>query len=111
MAVYEAAGKAIERARKGEGPSLIECHTYREYGHFEGDEQTYKYDSDEEIAFHDRDDIKEFRDYAIKKKLFTEKAAKEIEEKSAQDVKDAVEFAKDSPVPKAEALYTDVFAD
>ncbi|MBN7273946.1 ABC transporter substrate-binding protein [Ligilactobacillus pobuzihii] len=111
MAVYEAAGKAIERARKGEGPSLIECHTYREYGHFEGDEQTYKYDSDEENALHERDDVKEFRDYAIKKKLFTEKVAKEIEEKSSQDVKDAVEFAKESPVPQPEALYTDVFAD
>lgn len=111
MAVYEAAGKAIDRARKGEGPSLIECHTYREYGHFEGDEQTYKYDSDEEIAFHDRDDIKEFRAYALKKKLFTEKDAKKIEEKSVQDVADSVEFAKASPIPQPESLFTDVFAD
>ena len=40
--VYEAAGEAIARARRGEGPTLIECVTYRNYGHFEGDEQKYK---------------------------------------------------------------------
>ncbi len=42
MAVYEAAAEAIQRARRGEGPTLIECVTYRNYGHFEGDAQTYK---------------------------------------------------------------------
>ncbi|WP_049589388.1 thiamine pyrophosphate-dependent enzyme, partial [Bacillus amyloliquefaciens] len=42
LAVYQAAGEAIERARNGGGPSLIECMTYRNYGHFEGDAQTYK---------------------------------------------------------------------
>lgn len=40
--IYEAAGEAIEHARNGEGPTLIECRTYRNYGHFEGDEQKYK---------------------------------------------------------------------
>lgn len=42
LAVYQAAEEAIERARNGGGPSLIECMTYRNYGHFEGDAQTYK---------------------------------------------------------------------
>ncbi|MCI4060869.1 thiamine pyrophosphate-dependent enzyme, partial [Bacillus cereus] len=41
LAVYQAAEEAIERARNGGGPSLIECMTYRNYGHFEGDAQTY----------------------------------------------------------------------
>jgi pyruvate dehydrogenase E1 component alpha subunit len=42
VAVYEAAGEAIDRARRGEGPTILECVTYRNYGHFEGDEQKYK---------------------------------------------------------------------
>ncbi len=42
MAVYKAAGEAIDRARRGEGPSIVECVTYRNYGHFESDEQKYK---------------------------------------------------------------------
>ncbi len=111
MAVYEAAGKAIDRARKGEGPTLIECYTYRDYGHFEGEEQTYKYDSKEEIDFSKRNPTKEFRKYAIKQKLFSETTAKRIEKKAAQDVKDAVSFAKESPIPEPETLYTDVFAE
>lgn len=65
MAVFEAAGRAIDRARQGDGPTLIECKTYRNYGHFEGDQQTYKYDSPEEEAFAKRDDIQEFRAYAV----------------------------------------------
>src|SRR5947209_14796109 len=60
LAVYEAAGEAIARARRGEGPSLIECKTYRYYGHFEGDAITYR--TKEELAsFMARDPIKAVR--------------------------------------------------
>ena len=45
-AVYNATKEAIERAKAGQGPTLIECDTYRQYGHFEGDEQKYKTDKD-----------------------------------------------------------------
>lgn len=109
MAVYNAVGKAVDRARKGEGPSLIECQTYRTYGHFEGDEQTYKNDSPEEIAFAQRDDIQEFKDYAITHQLFSGADAQAIEAKSLADVQTAVEFAEASPLPRPEALYEDVF--
>ena len=111
MAVFEAAGRAIDRARQGDGPTLIECKTYRNYGHFEGDQQTYKYDSPEEEAFAKRDDIQEFRAYAVSEGLFTAAEADQIEQQSTDDIEAAVKFAEDSPLPDPESLYEDVFAD
>lgn len=110
-AIYEAAGKAIERARKGEGPTLIECVTYRNYGHFEGDEQKYKAQKGAEKELAERDNITEFRKYAISKKLLTAKKADQLEKKSAEDVENAIKFAEESPIPKPESLYEDVFVD
>lgn len=106
--VYEAAGKAIARARRGEGPTLIECVTYRNYGHFEGDEQKYKAKEGDEKEFADFENITHFREVAIKNKWLTEKKAKEIEEQSRQDTEAAVQFARESSVPKPEALFEDV---
>ena len=111
FAVYEATGEAIERARKGEGPTLVECVTYRNYGHFEGDEQKYKNIDGEEKNRQDRDCIPEFIEKAIAKKLLTKKEAEEIAEKSTTDIAHAIKFAEESPVPRPEALYEDVFAD
>ncbi|KRL05442.1 thiamine pyrophosphate-dependent dehydrogenase E1 component subunit alpha [Liquorilactobacillus oeni] len=111
MAVYEAAGKAIERARNGEGPTLIECLTYRNYGHFEGDEQKYKASSGDENTFAKRDCIKEFRQYAVDKKLLSAAGANKIEKSSTEDIEHAIKFAEESEVPKPETLYQDVFAD
>ena len=111
FAVYEATGEAIERARKGEGPTLVECVTYRNYGHFEGDEQKYKNINGEEKNRQDRDCIPEFIEKAIAKKLLTKKEAEEIAEKSTTDIAHAIKFAEESPVPRPEALYEDVFAD
>jgi len=111
FAVYEATGEAIERARKGEGPTLVECVTYRNYGHFEGDEQKYKNINGEEKNRQDSDCIPEFIEKAIAKKLLTKKEAEEIAEKSTTDIAHAIKFAEESPVPRPEALYEDVFAD
>lgn len=106
--VYEAAGEAIARARRGEGPTLIECVTYRNYGHFEGDEQKYKAKEGDEKEFADFENITHFREVAIKNKWLTEKKAKEIEEQSRQDTEAAVQFARESSVPNPEALFEDV---
>lgn len=106
--VYEAAGEAIARARRGEGPTLIECVTYRNYGHFEGDEQKYKAKEGDEKEFADFENIIHFREVAIKNKWLTEKKAKEIEEQSRQDTEAAVQFARESSVRKPEALFEDV---
>ncbi|MGX6977892.1 thiamine pyrophosphate-dependent dehydrogenase E1 component subunit alpha [Vagococcus elongatus] len=108
MAVYEEAGKAIDRARKGEGPTLIECMTYRNYGHFEGDEQKYKAKDGEEKNWADLDNIVLFREEAIKNKWLTAEQADEIEAESARAIEEAVVFARNSPLPKPESLMEDV---
>lgn len=110
-AVYEAAGVAIDRARNGEGPTLLECVTYRNYGHFEGDEQKYKASSGPEKERADRDCIQEFRKYAVKHRLLTNKELSEIEERSTQAIEAAIKFAEESPIPDPEALYEDVYAN
>ncbi|GAB3790460.1 thiamine pyrophosphate-dependent dehydrogenase E1 component subunit alpha [Virgibacillus kimchii] len=110
-AVYDTAGEAIERARNGEGPTLIECVTYRNYGHFEGDEQTYKADSGEEKEWAQVDPLEVFREYAIENGLITEDELDQLQEESIKDLEAAVKFAQESPEPAPESLYEDVFAD
>lgn len=111
VAVMEASGEAIERARKGEGPTLIECVTYRKYGHFEGDEQTYKASEGDEKDWADVDALDVFRKYAIENDLLSEEELDEIREQSQNDIKEAVEYAQNSSEPDPKALYEDVFAD
>lgn len=99
LAVYEKAGEAVERARCGEGPTLIEMLTYRWFGHHEGDPGT-AYRSKEEIEkWKKRDPIKALRERAIDFQWATvgefEKTDKEVQEL----IKDAVEFAGNSPLP------------
>lgn len=108
VAVYEAAGEAIDRARRGEGPTIVECMTYRDYGHFEGDEQKYKAKDGAEKELADFDNIPAFREVAIKNKWLTAKTADEIEAQSIKDTEHAVKFASESPLPNPEALYEDV---
>ncbi len=108
VAVYEAAGVAIDRARSGQGPTILECVTYRNYGHFEGDEQKYKSKEGKEKEFADIDNIPVFKEVAIKNKWLTEKIASDIEVQSVKDVEIAVLFARESDVPNPECLYEDV---
>ncbi|MGV0335874.1 thiamine pyrophosphate-dependent dehydrogenase E1 component subunit alpha [Corynebacterium kroppenstedtii] len=108
--VYDEVGDAIKRARKGEGPSLIECRTYRKYGHFEGDEQAYKATEGTEKEFADLDPIPRFREDAIEKGWLSKKKADEIEKASDKRIDDAIEFAEKSPIPDPEDLLSNVFA-
>ncbi|MGZ9478256.1 thiamine pyrophosphate-dependent dehydrogenase E1 component subunit alpha [Staphylococcus epidermidis] len=105
--VYKATQEAVERAKKGEGPTLIECDTYRKYGHFEGDEQKVKSTDDRNA---DKNATVEFRKRAIEENWLTEKEADEIEKAAEQAVEDAVKFAEESELPDEDSLYKDVFA-
>lgn len=107
VAVYEATEEAIKRAKAGEGPTLIECDTYRQYGHFEGDEQKYKTDLDPNK---DRDPIVEFRQKAIENNWMTADQADEIEAQAKKTIEEATAFAEASPLPDESELYTDIFA-
>jgi len=109
IAVYEAAKEAIERARNGEGPTLIECITYRNYGHFEGDAQTYKTTKEKEEHLTSKDAINQFKTYLQENKLLTENEMIEIEKMVTEMVNKSVEFAKNSDYPNPSELITDVY--
>lgn len=109
VAIYEASKRAIERARKGEGPTLIEAVTYRNYGHFEGDAQLYKTDEERTVNLNERDSIQIFRNYVIENELMTEEELDTIDAEVKAAIDKAVEFAEASPWPKPEDLLTDVY--
>ncbi|MFB0543858.1 MAG: thiamine pyrophosphate-dependent dehydrogenase E1 component subunit alpha, partial [Candidatus Bathyarchaeia archaeon] len=107
LAVYEAAEKAVENARRGEGPTLIECKTYRWLGHHAGDPgQAYR--SKEEVErWREHCPIKRFRGVLLSRGAAEEVSAVEAEVKEA--VKDAMDFALESPYPDREELLRDIF--
>jgi len=108
MAVYEAVGEAVARARKGEGPTLVECKTYRWHGHYEGDPQTYK--PKEEIEeWKMKDPIPVFRKRLVEMKVLTEQEAEKIDQEVNDEIDRAVKFAEESPFPAPEEALEDVF--
>lgn len=109
VAVYEAAERAIERARNGEGPTLIECKTYRNYGHFEGDGQTYKSKEQQDLHTGELDCLKKFRAYALEHHLLSLEELDEIRARAKEAVEQAVKFAEDSPYPDADEVLDDVY--
>ncbi len=109
VAVYEAAGEAVARARRGEGPTLIEAKTYRFRGHFEGDAGTYR-PKEEVEEWLKRDPIKSFKDKLIKMKVLTEKEADEIDQAAREEMDEAVKFAQESPFPEPEEALKNVYS-
>jgi 2-oxoisovalerate dehydrogenase E1 component len=108
IAVYEAVKEAVDRARKGLGPSLIECKTYRWHGHFTGDPQIYR--TKEEVEeWKKRDPIPMFRKKLVKMGLFTEGAADKINREMDEEIEKAVAFAQESPFPAPEETLCDVY--
>ncbi len=109
MAVYDTVGEAVARARKGEGPTLIEAKTYRYRGHFEGDAGTYR--PKEEIEkWMARDPVKIFQEQLINMKGLTVKQAEEIDREILAEIDKAVQFAKESPFPEPEEALNNVYA-
>ena len=109
LAVHEAVTEAVKRARRGEGPSLVECKTYRWRGHFEGDACTYR--CDEELKeWMAKDPIPRFEAKLIESNTLTQAELDEIKARIEKDIEDAVVFAKESPMPSESALMEDVYA-
>ena len=111
MAVYETAGKAIQRARAGEGPTLMECKTYRWRGHHEGDpNQGRRYRTMEEVkAWMEKCPIKRFEARLIEEKVLTKAKTKKIWEEVQKEIDDSVEYANQSSFPEPQDLYEDVY--
>ena len=113
FAVYEAAKAAVERARAGEGPTLIECKTYRIEGHFVGDPELYRSKEETMKIFHDTDPLKKFREKMAESmnNLVTSAECDEIDAKVDAKIKAAKEFAMDSKQPDASEYMKFVYAD
>lgn len=110
LAVRDASAKLINRARRGEGPSILECKTYRIEGHFLGDPQHYR--TPEEVKdVHDHNDpIERFRTKALLDGVLTQNDIDKIEEKLDKEFEEALEFAENSPFPKPEEALEDIYA-
>jgi pyruvate dehydrogenase E1 component alpha subunit len=109
IAVYEAVGQAVTRARKGRGPTLVECKTYRWHGHYEGDRQSYK-PKEEAEEWKKRDPILAFKRRLLETGTVTEKEIDKIDHEIGEEIEGAVKFAQESPSPAPEETLEDVFA-
>jgi acetoin:2,6-dichlorophenolindophenol oxidoreductase subunit alpha len=110
VAVYEAAGEAIARARKGDGPSFIECKTYRFYNHHGVQNLGLKYRTDDEVnEAKKRDPIFTFEERVVKAKLLTKKKLEATWAEQRQAITDAIAFADASPLPNPDQILADVY--
>jgi acetoin:2,6-dichlorophenolindophenol oxidoreductase subunit alpha len=109
LAVYQSTQGALTRARGGQGPTLIECKTYRWHGHSEHDKAFYR--TDEELAmWKSRDPIPTFTTYLQARNVLTADKLQEIEARVTKTIDDAVEFAMNAPDPAPEDAVTDLYA-
>jgi pyruvate dehydrogenase E1 component alpha subunit len=98
LAVYDVMSKAIVRARSGEGPTLIECKTYRWYGHSEIDPAKYRA-KDEVESWRKKDPIPRMEKYLMDRKLLTDEQKKQIAAEIVAEMDEAIAFAEASPYP------------
>jgi pyruvate dehydrogenase E1 component alpha subunit len=108
-AVYEASREAVERARKGNGPTLIECKTYRHKGHSRVDPARYR-PKEEVETWLAKDPIKRLTEQLLQTKTLTEVEIAKIEEEVSATIEEAVKFAIESPYPAPEEALEDVYA-
>jgi pyruvate dehydrogenase E1 component alpha subunit len=109
IAVYQAAKEAVERAREGKGPTLMECKTYRYEGHEIGDPwETYRSKEDVE-DWKKKDPISSLRQKLIDDEIVAKEEIDDLEKDVAHRIELAVEFAKQSPSPEPKEAFEDVF--
>jgi TPP-dependent pyruvate/acetoin dehydrogenase alpha subunit len=108
LLVRKAAETAVLRARKGEGPSLIENKTYRIRGHFEGDPQKYRRPAEVALWEDNNDPIARFSHFLTQKKILTENIKEDVWREVAAQLSEAVAFADQSPFPEPEEALEDL---
>jgi pyruvate dehydrogenase E1 component alpha subunit len=107
--VYEKAGEAIALARRGEGPTLLECKTYRFYGHFVGDPLVYRSKEEAEDWKQNRDPLELFEAKVVEAGLVAADDLRRIDADVALTIERAVTEAEAAPMPELEDLLTDVY--
>jgi pyruvate dehydrogenase E1 component alpha subunit len=106
--VHNTMAEAAEKARKGEGPTLLELKTYRYKGHSMSDPAKYR--TKEELeAYKKRDPIEQVKDSILKKKLASEEDLEKINNKIKAQVNESVKFSEESDYPTVDDLFTDVY--
>ncbi|MAG31547.1 MAG: hypothetical protein CL908_11735 [Deltaproteobacteria bacterium] len=109
--VYEKAGEAIARARKGEGPTLLECKTYRFAGHFSGDPLPYRSKEVSEDWIQNRDPLQLFEERTIEAGLVGVEDLRAIDGDVEAEIVEAVAAAEEAPLPSLDSVTTDVYVE
>ncbi|TWT01113.1 thiamine pyrophosphate-dependent dehydrogenase E1 component subunit alpha [Planomicrobium sp. CPCC 101079] len=107
--VMNGVGEAVERARNGEGPSIVEAKTYRWKGHSKSDAKKYR-TREEEKEWRLKDPIERMRLVLVQEGLLTEEAAEKIKADAKEEVEASVDFAANSPHPSLDDLMEDIYA-
>jgi pyruvate dehydrogenase E1 component alpha subunit len=112
VAVHEAVTEAVDRARRGEGPSLVEAKTYRFYNHHGIQNLGLKYRPDDEVlAWKERDPIFSFEDRMVKSERLTRDQIEASWAGVRADIEAAIAFAENSPFPEPSALMQGVYSE
>ena len=109
--VHAKAGEAIDRARAGDGPTLLECKTYRFMGHFVGDNVKYRRKEETEDWQRNRDPITTFETKGIEMGLLNPGALRRIDTEVQAEIDAAVVAAQEAPFPEPDDVLTDVYVD
>lgn len=111
LKVKEASQRAVDYARSGKGPYILEFDTYRYRGHSMSDPAKYRSKEEVDQVKQERDPVDHFKDYIMKTLKVTEKQIKAIDDEVKAIVAEAIEFSKTSPEPDPSELYTDILKD
>jgi pyruvate dehydrogenase E1 component alpha subunit len=111
LAMYAATKEALDKARSGKGPSLIEAYTYRRANHTTSDDAS-KYRSEEEVkAWEKKDPINRFRIYLKTKGLWNENFEKQVQKEAEERIEREVKDAEATPSPSIEDLFSHTYAE
>jgi len=110
LKVFNSAKAAIERARGGMGPTLIECMTYRQCGHSRSDPRTYR-TREEEDGWKEFDPIPRYRSWLVDQGKSEAAELSRVENEVEQTIQDAIAFAEASPEPTAGDVYLGIFKE
>jgi len=108
--VYNAAAALVDAARKGKGPALLECMTYRIKGHFVGDPEKYRTKEEVKKHFEENDPIKRYTQYLKEKGIVDDSEFEAIKKRAANELAEAEKFAEDSPYPDPTDAREDLFS-
>lgn len=108
LSVYREVKRAVDRARKGEDPTLVECKTYRYRGHWEGDPEVYRTKKEVE-QWKKKDSIKKYKMYLKENAIATDKELSMLERQVEDEIREAILYGKESPIPDESIALEDVY--